>query len=218
MIGSNIKKVLAVAALGAGMVIQSGAYAAFITYTDRSAFEAAAAGVSLTLTNEDFAVDPGDPFTITDGTNSVTLDHDGSYGAAVIQSSGFDAPVSAFSTAVTGVVAGIGFDYALLSPAGAITGGTIEINGSSVTANNTSFTGFIGLLSTDGMTISSVDLLEANPGSGAFSTAEMDNIVIATGTPSSGGGGSVPVPGTLLLLGGALGLLGGGRRRLLGRR
>ena len=98
-------------------LISTNAFAGFIVYTDRAIFLADAATAGLTLTNEDFSgSDPGgyDPFTIDDG-NSKTVTMDIKSGdwtsSGNDRISDFDATiVSMSSSALTGSVAGIGFD------------------------------------------------------------------------------------------------------------
>ena len=95
-------------------LVQNYAFGTFITYTDRATFLAAAAGASLTATNEDFTVDPGDPFTIDDGSgNSVTLDiTSGNHSVNELRSGVSGLTLSLSSTGAAGSVAGIGFDFA----------------------------------------------------------------------------------------------------------
>ena len=48
--------------------------AALIVYTDATAFQNAATGVGLTLTSETLAADPGDPFSLGTGGDTITMD------------------------------------------------------------------------------------------------------------------------------------------------
>jgi len=197
--------------------LQATAVAGFITFTDRTAFLNAAAGASLLTFNEDFASDPGDPFTITGGSDSVTLDITlGAWSSTGGGRLGIgSAATSLVSTNVTGTVVGIGFNYeSSLSAPG--TFAELELNTQSVTATASSTTlssqaGFLGLLSTDGMTISSIDLIRAN--TNTFNVSVVDDIVIVTGTPSAG----VPEPASWLLFAlSGLGLAGLRARRRAG--
>jgi hypothetical protein len=179
--------------------VQETANAAFVTYTDRADFLSAAASVPLRTANEDFSTDPGDPFTIDDGIgNSVTLDLIGGTWSPVSERLEDAVDVLLRSTAVNGTVVGIGFDFE-----GVLALGRLEINqADSSAASLSSFTGFVGLLSTDGMTISSVDELSND----TWGNAAVDNIVIVT-TP-------VPLPGAAWLFLSALGAVGlAGMRR-----
>lgn len=172
------------------------ANAAFVFYTDRTAFLNAATGAGHATTNEDFSTDPGDPFTITGAGGSVALSiNDGSYDATN-EDLRDSIVVQLQSTSVTGSVTGIGFDYTLDGDNGAVIFG---VNG------ETPFIGdegmFLGILSTDGMTISSVDVIDvSNLDSGV---RIIDNVAITT----------IPVPATVWLFASALGLLGWTRRR-----
>ena len=186
-------------------LVQTYAFGSFITYTDRAAFLAAASGASLTTTNEDFSVDPGDPFTITDGTNSVTLDiTSGSHMVDKLWNSNTAIGVRTTSTSVVGSVAGIGFDFELGSP---FAPHTYLLINSTVMADSYSQSGFVGLLSTDGMLVSSVDDLITYDGWGAGFEAIVDNVVIATETTTPPD--PIPEPNTLLLFAiGFVGILG----------
>jgi len=196
-------------------LVQTYAFGSFITYTDRAAFLAAASGASLTTTNEDFTTDPGDPFTITDGTNSVTFSiWDGSWVVDELldpMGPGSSA-VSLEGVSVAGSVAGIGFDFSL--------SGDLSYPSADIALNNWDVyeylypppqpAGFFGLLSTDGSLIWQVDVLSCSALAGSIHTsveAAMDNVVIATveTTPPP----AVPEPSTLVLFGvGFLGLVG----------
>ena len=195
VMGAALAAVLLLAAL------PNTTFAGFISYSDRATFLAAASGASLTATNEDFTVDPGDPFTITDGANGVTLDlTQGVFSGGQISGTG-NGNIILSSTALTGLLYGIGFEYTygppFISNPGITTPETGRLGGPSVGFGTV---GFFGILSVGGMTISAVSSLTTGQGNGS---STMDNIVIVTGTAA------VPEPSILLLFTlGALGLSG----------
>ena len=181
--------------------VQETANAAFVTYTDRASFLSAAASVPLRTANEDFSTDPGDPFTIDDGIgNSITLDVIRGTWSPVSERLEDTVEVLARSTAVNGTVVGIGFDFEGVSALA-----RLELNQADASATSAvSTTGFLGLLSTDGMTIISIDEFSND----TWGNAAVDNIVIATSP--------VPLPAAawLFLSGlGAVGLAGMRRSR-----
>jgi len=184
------------AALTLLLSLQAYASAAFTVYTDRTAFLNAASGAGLTTKNEDFATNPGDPFTIDDGAgNAITLDITrGNFGQHGLVNR---TAVILNSTSVVGSVVGIGFHTGTVG--GGQKGAELSINGGVFTGSRPN-NGFLGLLSTDGMSIAAVDDMRSKiSNAGTFDFVKMDDIVIATGTP-------VPEPSSLVLfmLGGLL--------------
>ena len=184
------------------------AQADFMVFTDRTEFLNAAANAGLTTTNENFtSPGPGDPFAIDDlSGNSVEFDIlDGSFGADAI--SGGIGDVKLKSTSVTGTVVGIGFDTIYVFGGGhsslqqlLLNDGSAEIKTFGNSGNSVSF---LGLLSTDGMLVTSVDdiTVEYEP---TNHYSRLDNLVIVTGNVEQ-----VPEPSTLALLGmGGLGMCG----------
>lgn len=172
------------------------ALAGFVAYTDRPTFQADATTAGLTLTNENFATDPGNPFTITGPGGSATLLIDsGAYNG--INQELFSGAITLLGTGLTGAVYGIGFNFS----APDFTGASLSLNSSADTTSSGAFGGFLGFLSDDFTAITVIDSLIAGTSSGF-----MDDVVIAT-QESVPPPEPMPVPGTLLLLGlGALGL------------
>jgi hypothetical protein len=192
-------------------LVQTYASATFVTYSDRAAFLADAATASLTTTNEDFSTNPGDPFTISDGSNSVELDilvgsHSGGLLTSVTSTGFFETVnVELGSSSVVGSVVGIGFDFILNGVAiGSLL--RLGINGLPPIEGpfgQIIFGNFLGLLSVDDMTISSVDsmLVSLTSQQNFQVTSQIDNVVIATSSAPV-----IPEPGTLVLF--AAGILG----------
>ncbi len=190
-------------------IVQGTASAAFINYTDRTAFENAALAATLTLTTEEFATDPGNPFVISDGTNGVTFEI--SYGGW--KTGGYlgdKREVGLYSTNVTGAVVGVGFDIGTNN-----TDATIVLNdGARTYWAGTNIHSFIGLLSTDGMLISRIDEIANYSQSSLGNNPWMDNLVVVTDTTAT-----VPEPSLPLLLGISLvGLVGAGAVRKIKQR
>lgn len=196
-------RICALAALLLLGTVHNAAFAGLVAYTDRVSFLNDAATASLTTTVEGFDSDPGNPFNLTDGVNGVTLGNFNFDAQGFIYGTGGTLDVGL--TNINGSVFGIGFDYTSLAGFATIFDGATE------SARNWNSNGFLGLLSTDGVTISSIDTLQVD---GGFGAPTMDNIVIATG--STGSTTDVSEPGTLLLF--ALGVLGftSARKRQLG--
>ncbi len=178
----------------------------FIEFTDRTAFLNAAVALGLTTTNQDFATDPGDSFTIDDGAgNSVTLDVTrGSYHVGeelLFEGESFSSEVSVTGTNVGGSVFGIGFRTE--TPNAGPLGADLSINDGAYTASRAD-DGFLGLLSPRGMSIASVVELTSKGNDNGWVTGHvgLDDIVIAT----EQGSNAVPEPSSfvLLMLGGLL--------------
>jgi len=111
---------------------------------------------------------------------------------------------------VVGSVAGIGFDFGSI---GASANAFLGIN-SGLWVDTSGDTGFLGLLSTDGMLVSSVYELGAQTSTFGASTAIVDNVVIATSTTTP-----IPEPNTLLLFAiGFVGILGLGYLKHRGKK
>ena len=185
----------------------SPALATFVSFEDRTAFLNAAAGAGLTATNEGFSVDPGNPFTLNDGNgNSLTLafmpGQDASYnaGLGLLDTVPGSGQVELNSSGFSGQVHGLGFDFSV-----------DQASGIDIRTNSTDFlhsqgnslgsvTGFLGVLSTDGMDIGAIfQQLNANT---EGSLSQLDNLVMITPAP-------VPIPSSLLLFGTGLAALVG---------
>jgi hypothetical protein len=185
-------------------LVQTAAFATFVTYTNRALFLSDAATASLTATNEDFSTAPTLPtFSITDGSNGVTLT-DNTVGGTPIAHTGSELIVPNVgvildlgSTAVTGTVFGIGYDFISIAGPGA----SLSLNSGAATVSTSAGSGFLGILSTDGMTISTVDSLISSTAL-QFANPRVDNIVIVTGSTAP----PIPEPSTLILF--VVGVLG----------
>ncbi len=186
------------------VIAQGTASAAFISYTDRTAFENAALAATLTLTTEDFTNDPDASFTISDGTNGVTFETSiGGWKPAGYL--GGKLEVGLYSTNVTGAVVGVGFDIGTNN-----SDATIALNDRARTAwaGSTPYS-FIGLLSTDGTLISIIDEIGNYSNSRTGISPWIDNLVVVTDESHQ-----VPEPSLGLLLGMSLiGLVGVGTVR-----
>mgnify|MGYP003653187691 CR=1 FL=1 len=175
--------------------------AALIVYTDATAFQNAATGVGLTLTSETLAADPGDPFSLGTGGDTITMDLTlGLYNGFLDSFINGGDDVTFNSTAVAGNVAGIGFHY-FNSIA------SLSLNGGAATAGGTGpvTSGFLGLLSTDGTAITSVDSIVLTDNALPLNNPTLDGpgggFVTATGIAAP-----IPEPKAVVPLLGLLGL------------
>lgn len=191
-----------IVALWAAMVTGSNA-ASFSLFSDRAAFLAAAALADMTVTNNDLET-ASSPVVVDDGAgNMVSLTVGGGSVIGAFgnpfdpssprllrgQTSGGGTNLTMTNNAVSGLVTGFGFDFWCQDQRfGCTTTAEIQLNGGTETASGTvtatvaqqpSNLGFIGLLSTTAMTITSIDRID-HDGTGWSPAGSIDNIVIAT--------------------------------------
>ena len=193
-------------------LLASPGWATFVQYEDRTAFLNAATGAGLSATNEDFSSDPGNPFTLNDGNgNSLSFGYDPAMGASYNATLELLEKLPGFvqvlldSNGFTGQVYGLGFDFSVDMNDGV----EIDTFGAGLFTHsglsNVPITGFLGVLSTDGMDFGAIlsHLVVDTDGS----IAQLDNLVMITPAP-------IPIPSSLLLFGtGLIGLIGWNHRR-----